>query len=65
MVVVLVVFLVVLKVVFWVILMVVEDELKEVVDLVEVVEGDEIWGVEVRVVNVVVVEEVEGDDGKA
>ena len=45
--------------------MVVEDELKEVVDLVEVVEGDEIWGVEVRVVNVVVVEEVEGDDGKA
>lgn len=45
--------------------MVVEDELKEVVDLVEVVEGDGIWGVEVRVVKVVVVEEVEVDDGKA
>lgn len=65
MVVVLVVFLDVLKVVDWVILMVVEDELKEVVDLVEVVEGDGIWGVEVRVVKVVVVEEVEVDDGKA
>ena len=60
-----VVFLDVLKVVDWVILMVVEDELKEVVDLVEVVEGDGIWGVEVRVVKVVVVEEVEVDDGKA